>query len=79
MRGKMGKFKDFYESTLKKILLILLTLLMDATVIYCAFFVVNFQAAVLILLITVPILVAFNYLCYLVIRDFFRERKKGKE
>ncbi len=74
----MGKFKDFYESTLKKILFILLTLLMDATVIYCAFFVVNFQAAVLILLITVPILAAFNYLCYLAVRDFLKERKERK-
>lgn len=77
----MGKFKDFYESTLKLILFILLTLLMDATVIYCAFFVVNFPAAVLIFLITVPILVAFNYFCYLAVRDFLKERKerKGRE
>ena len=77
----MGKFKDFYESTLKLILFILLTLLMDATVIYCAFFVVNFQAAVLIFIITVPILVVFNYFCYLAVRDFLKERKErtGRE
>lgn len=75
----MGKFKEFYESTLKNILFILLTIVMDFFVIYSAFFVVNFPATLLILFITLPILVPFNYCVFLILKELFKKKKDEQD
>ena len=75
----MRKFKEFYESTLKKILFILLTIVMDFFVIYSAFFVVNFPATLLILFITLPILVPFNYFGFTMLKELFKNKKDEQD
>lgn len=75
----MSKFKDFLNNKLKRILYLIFVLLSDIIILYAAFFVVKFPATLLVLFITVPILVPFNYIGYYAIKELFQKDKKDEQ